>query len=180
MRGGASPASAAEPGVQTATCGGNGICAAVRAEKVNDGRSPQLRPFLRARYDIWYNHPDELALLLDDCVGANDKDQYGSTLLHIAADRDRVAAAKVLIAHGASKGIRDKAGKLPADYATSPEMKALLGPAGKAAPASGAAASRKTECAQKHRADAALCSDTTCKMSANRRWQQCLNTGRYW
>lgn len=155
---------------------GNGSCAAVRAEKINDGRQPSMRPFLRARDDIWYNHPDELALLLEDCVGANDKDQFGSTLLHIAADRDRVEAAKVLIAHGASKSVRDKDGKLPADYAKSPEMKALLGPAGKPAPVTG----RKTECEQKYRADAALCSDSTCKMSANRRWQQCLTTGRYW
>ena len=173
----AAPTSAAATTAQSAPAGGNGICAAVRAEKVNDGRSPAMRPFLRARDDIWYNHPDELALLLEDCVKANDKDQYGSTLLHIAADRDRVEAAKVLLAHGASKSARDKDGKRPADYATSPEMKALLGPAGPAKPA---ATDRKTECAQKHRADAALCSDTTCKMSANRRWEQCLKTGRYW
>ncbi|RYE03562.1 MAG: ankyrin repeat domain-containing protein [Sphingomonadales bacterium] len=165
---------------QAAPGGGNGICGAVRAEKINDGRSPQMRPFLRAKDNVWYNHPEELALLLEDCVGANDKDQYGSTLLHIAADRDRVEAAKVLIAHGASKTVRDKDGKLPADYATSPEMKALLGPASKAAPATGAAATRKVECEQKYRADAALCSDSTCKMRANRRWQQCLSTGNYW
>lgn len=180
MKSGAAPAPVAGAAPKAAPTGGNGMCAAVRAEKVNDGRQPSMRPFLRAKDDIWYNHPDELALLLEDCVGANDKDQYGSTLLHIAADRDRVEAAKVLLTHGASKSIRDKDGKLPADYATSPEMKALLGPAGKAAPVTGAAAKRKIECEQKYRADAALCSDTTCKMSANRRWQQCLNTGRYW
>lgn len=183
MRGGTpTPTPGATPpaAANAQATGGNGMCAAVRAEKVNDGRQPSMRPFLRAKDDIWYNHPDELALLLEDCVGANDKDQYGSTLLHIAADRDRVEAAKVLIAHGASKTIRDKDGKLPADYATSPEMKALLGPASKAAPVTGAAAGRKVECEQKYRADAALCSDTTCKMSANRRWQQCLSTGRYW
>jgi hypothetical protein len=173
------PAAGAAP-VKAAAAGGNGMCDAVRAEKVNDGRSPAMRPFLRAKDDIWYNHPDELALLLEDCVGANEKDQYGSTLLHIAADRDRVEAAKVLLAHGASKAIRDKDGKLPADYATSPEMKALLGPASPARPVTGAAATRKVECEQKYRADAALCSDSTCRMSANRRWQQCLNTGRYW
>lgn len=179
----AGPAVAVPGAGQTAKpapAGGNGVCATVRAEKVNDGRSPQLRPFLRAKDDIWYNHPEELALLLEDCVGANDKDQYGSTLLHIAADRDRVEAARVLLAHGASRNIRDKDGKLPADYAKTPEMKALLGPASKAAPATGPAASRKVECEQKFRADAALCSDLTCRMSANRRWQQCLNTGRYW
>ncbi|WP_066794592.1 ankyrin repeat domain-containing protein [Sphingomonas soli] len=184
MKAGTAPApgqaSAAGAPVQDASKGGNGICATVRAEKINDGRQPSMRPFLRAKDNVWYNQPEELALLLEDCVGANDKDQYGSTLLHIAADRDRVEAAKVLIAQGASKTIRDKDGKLPADYATSPEMKALLGPASPAKPATGAAASRKVECEQKYRADAALCSDSTCKMSANRRWQQCLNTGSYW
>jgi hypothetical protein len=172
MRAGAAPAhvAAAKP-----VAGANGMCAAVRAEKISDGRAPQLRPLLRARDDIWYNHPDELTLLLEDCVGANDKDPSGSTLLHIAADRDRIEAAKVLIAHGASRNNRDKSGKRPAAYATSPEMKALLGPAGKAAPVTA-----KQECEQKYRADAALCSDATCKTRANRRWQQCLSTGRYW
>ncbi|HEX8300468.1 ankyrin repeat domain-containing protein [Sphingomonas sp.] len=174
--GSASPTPAAAAPKPAASTGGNGICAAVRAEKINDGRQPSVRPLLRARDDLWYNHPDELALLLEDCVGVNDKDPSGSTLLHIAADRDRLEAAKVLLAHGASKGMRDSSGKLPADYATSPEMKALLGPAGKAPAVTG----RKIECQQKYRADAALCSDATCKMSANRRWQQCLSTGRYW
>ncbi|GAO39857.1 hypothetical protein SCH01S_39_01420 [Sphingomonas changbaiensis NBRC 104936] len=161
---------------------GNGACAAVIAERANNGRSAAMRPILRARDDIWYNHPDELALLLDDCVGANAKDDVGSTLLHTAASRDRVSAAKVLIAHGASRSARDRDGKVPADYATSAEMKALLGPPSPAAAAtrtaSGAAGDKK-ECAQKYQADVALCSDGTCRMRAMSHWQKCLKTGSY-
>lgn len=159
----------------------NGMCAAVRAEKVNDGRSPALRPLLKARDAIWYNHPEELAALLDDCVDANAKDG-GTTLLHIAAERDRLEAAKILLDHGASRSARDEDGKNAAAYAQSPEMKTLLGPATTAAEKSNGAASKggRKECEQKFQADAALASDTTGKARAYRRWQQCLKTGLYW
>lgn len=160
----------------------NGACAAVVAERANNGRSAAMRPILRARDDIWYNHPDELALLLDDCVDANAKDDVGSTLLHTAASRDRIEAAKVLLAHGASRAARDKDGKRPADYASSAEMKALLGPPSPAAPAPKAASANagdKKECAQKYQADVALCSDGTCRMRAMSHWQKCLKTGSY-
>jgi ankyrin repeat protein len=172
----------ARPAEATPGKGSNGACAAVIAERANNGRSAAMRPILRARDDIWYNHPDELALLLDDCVDANAKDDVGATLLHTAASRDRVSAAKMLIAHGASRVARDRDGKRPADYATSAEMKALLGPASPAAPAaktaSGAAGDKK-ECAQKYQADVALCSDGTCRMRAMSHWQKCLKTGSY-
>lgn len=161
----------------------NGACAAVVAERANNGRSAAMRPILRARDDIWYNHPDELALLLDDCVGANQKDDVGSGLLHTAASRDRIEAAKVLIAHGASRSLRDAAGRIPADYATSPEMKALLGPpSAKAGPTGAAMAGKgdRKECAQKYQADVALCSDGTCRMRAMSHWQKCLKTGSYY
>ena len=163
------------------SAGGNGACAAVIAERANNGRSPAMRPILRARDDIWYNHPEELALLLDDCVNANAKDDVGATLLHTAASRDRVSAAKVLLAHGASRAARDRDGKIPADYASSAEMKALLGPPSPAAAASksASAAGDKKECAQKYQADVALCSDGTCRMRAMSRWQKCLKTGSY-
>lgn len=170
-QGGGSPAKAS-----------NGTCAAAVNDPGNSGRSPVLRPVLTARDHIWYNKPVELGLLLDDCLDANAKDNSGWPLLHIAADRDRVEAAKVLLSHGASRTLRSPEGKIAADYATSPEMKALLGaPSTAAAPRqSGAATSNKVECEQKYRADAALCSDSTCRMSAMRKWQQCLKTGRYW
>ena len=157
-----------------------GVCAQVRADKINDGRSPAERPFLTARDAVWYNHPDELAALLDDCLGVNDVDQYGYTLLHHAADRDRVAIARILVQRGASRSLRNKDGKTAAALATSAEMKGLLGPAPAAAKPTSAADKRKLECRQKYEADAALASDSTGKMRAMRRWEQCLKTGRYW
>ncbi|WP_097093745.1 ankyrin repeat domain-containing protein [Novosphingobium sp. Chol11] len=178
----ASGQSAAAPGrAGTPSAAGNGMCAMVRSDPVNDGRSPAMRPFLKAKDAIWYNHPDELIGLIEDCVGVNDQDQYGWTLLHHAADRDRVALAKILLDHGARRSIRNKDGQTAPQLATSPEMKALLGAtSAKPAAATGPAASRKVECQQKYQADAALASDTTGKLRAMRRWQQCLNTGRYW
>lgn len=161
------------------TPGGTGMCAMVRAEQVNDGRSPAERPFLKAKDAVWYNHPDELTGLIEDCVNVNAQDQYGWTLLHQAADRDRVAIARILLDHGASRGLRNKDGQTAAQLATSAEMKALLGPAGPAAPAP-AASGRDKECQQKYQADVALCSDSTCRMRSNRKWQQCLKTGNYW
>ncbi|MBU2341760.1 MAG: ankyrin repeat domain-containing protein [Alphaproteobacteria bacterium] len=158
---------------------GNGMCAMVRAEQVNDGRSPALRPLLKAKDAVWYNHPDELIGLIEDCVGVDDQDQYGWTLLHHAADRDRVELAKILLDHGAKRSIRNKDGQTAPEVATSAEMKALLGPASTKL-ASPTADKRKLECRQKYEADAALASDTTGKMRAMRRWEQCLRTGRYW
>ena len=168
-------------GTQAATPparGANGMCAMARNEPASSSRPAALRPLLKAKDAIWYNHPDELAGLIEDCVGVNQQDQYGYTLLHHAADRDRVELARLLLERGASKAIRNKDGRTAAQLATSPEMKALLGSAtaAKPAPANG----RNAECQQKYRADAALCSDSTCKMGATRKWQQCLKTGRYW
>lgn len=173
-------AGAVAPAVQAPAraAGSNGMCEMARNEPASSSRPLSLRPLLKAKDAIWYNHPDELEGLLDDCVGVNQPDQYGYTLLHHAADRDRVALARLLLARGASKTLRNKDGKTAGQLATSPEMKALLGASAAAAPAP--ANARSTECQQKYRADAALCSDSTCKMSAMRKWQQCLKTGRYW
>lgn len=161
-----------------------GLCEIVLADRANDGRSPAERPFLTARDAIWYNHPDELTGLIEDCVGVDQQDAYGWTLLHHAAQRDRVPLAKILIDHGAKRTVRNKDGETAAQLATSAEMKALLGPAPAANKPAGrqgdASATRKLECRQKYEADAALASDSTGRMSAMRRWQQCLNTGRYW
>ena len=161
---------------------GNGMCATVRADPVNDGRSPAMRPFLKAKDAIWYNHPDQLAGLIEDCVGVDTQDQYGWTLLHYAADRDRVALAKILLDHGAKRTIANKDNRTAPALATSLEMKALLGAASvKPGPdVDPVADNRKVECQQKYRADAALASDSTDKMRAMRRWSQCLKTGLYW
>lgn len=178
MTGGvAATASSATPGKPAAP----GMCAKVRAETLNDGRSPAMRPFLRARDSVWYNNPDELTGLIEDCVKVDWQDDAGWTLLHQAADRDRVAIAKILLDHGASKALRNRDGQTAASLAKSPEMKALLGPA-PAAPVSRPTPGKgdSKECQQKYQADVALCSDTTCRMRSMRKWQQCLKTGSYW
>lgn len=180
--GAAATATAAAPSAApaTAAAGSNGMCAQARSNPASASRSPAMRPFLAAKDAIWYNHPDELAGLLEDCVGVADVDEYGWTLLHHAADRDRVPLAQILLQHGARSGPRNKDGQTAAHLATSAEMKALLGSdASTAMPASGDDR-RRLECRQKYEADAALASDSTGRMRAMRRWQQCLDTGRYW
>ena len=161
--------------------GGNGSCAAVRAETVNDGRSAAMRPFLKARDAVWYNHPDQLAALIEYCVGVDQRDSDGSTLLMAAAERGRIDAARALLDHGANCSLSSKNGDTALGLASTPEMKGLLASCAKgSAQAVSADAGRKKECRQKYEADAALCSDTTCKLSAQRHWSQCLKTGNYW
>lgn len=166
--------------VAAAPRGSNGMCEQARTDPASSHRSPAMRPFLAAKDAVWYNHPDELAGLLEDCVKVTDTDEYGWTLLHYAADRDRVPLAQILFEHGARSGPRNKDGQTAAYLATSVEMKALLGADTSAAVPQGADAQRRLECRQKYDADAALASDTTGKMSAMRRWQKCLDTGLYW
>jgi hypothetical protein len=174
-------AGAVEPAPAKGSASGNGTCAAVRAEPVNDGRSPAMRPFLKARDAVWYNHPDELAALIEDCVGVDQRDSDGSTLLMVAAERGRIDAARVLMNHGANCSLASKDGDTALGLAGTPEMKALLATCAKgSAKTVSADASRKKECQQKYQADSALCSDTTCKLSAQRKWGQCLKTGNYW
>ena len=181
-----SPASvataAAAPTIAASRGGGSGMCALARADPANDGRAASERPFLKAKDAIWYNHPDELAGLIEDCVKVDQQDRYGWTLLHHAADRDRVALARILLDHGAKRTLRNKDGKTAPQLATSAEMRAMLGPAGASTGASPPSAEdrRKRECRQKYEADAALASDSTGRMRAMRRWEQCLKTGRYW
>ena len=165
---------------RAAAAGSNGMCAAVRAEKINDGRSPTLRPWLRARDDVWYDHPDEITLLLEDCVDADQQEGEARwTLLHHAAQRDRVEIAKILLSYGANPSIRNREGERAADLAKSPEMAALLGPKAAPRPAAGATSARAKECLAKREADAALCSDQTCRMRTLTKQQQCLKTGLY-
>jgi ankyrin repeat protein len=178
--GGAPQATAAGEPVAAAPAGSNGMCEQARSDPASASRSPAMRPFLAAKDAIWYNHPDQLAGLLEDCVSVGEADEYGWTLLHHAADRDRIELARILLAHGAASGPRNRDGQTAAHLATSAEMKALIGSDATAAAPANAADARRLECRQKYEADAALASDSTGRMSAMRRWQQCLDTGRYW
>jgi ankyrin repeat protein len=54
------------------------------------------------------------------------RDGYGRTPLHIAAERNNIVGAKMLIEAGAKIMPRDKEGKTPLDYAESGEMIKLL------------------------------------------------------
>lgn len=177
---GASAPSGAREAARGSAPGSTGMCAMVRAENVNDGRSPALRPALKAKDAVWYNNADELIGLIEDCVKVNEPDQYGWTLLHHAADRDRVAIARILLDHGALKNIRNRDGQTAPQLATSPEMKVLLGTAAAVPATASRLTGRALECRQKYEADAALSSDSTGRMRAMRRWQQCLKTGLYW
>lgn len=175
----ATPVAAASAG--NAGVASNGTCAAARAEPTNNGRPASSRPFLKARDDVWHNHPDELALLIEDCVPVDQRDSDGSTLLMVAADRDRIDAARVLMAHGANCSLTSTRGDSALGLAKSAEMRTLLsGCKASAAIPVAASGQRKTECQQKYQADAALCSDSSCRATAQRKWGQCLKTGNYW
>lgn len=171
---------AAAVGADHTAPAGNGMCERARNDPASSSRSSAMRPFLAAKDAVWYNHPDELAGLIEDCVKVTDTDEYGWTLLHHAADRDRVPLAQILVAHGATSGARNKDGQTAAHLAKSAEMKGLLGTDTSAAVPSSAQDKRRLECRQKYEADAALASDTTGRMSAMRRWEKCLETGLYW
>ncbi|GMK59316.1 hypothetical protein CspeluHIS016_0703310 [Cutaneotrichosporon spelunceum] len=60
---------------------------------------------------------EALAKLLDD-TNVNAKDEYGFTMLHLAVDRGRVEAVKLLLDRGADKSILDPDGQTAHDLAT--------------------------------------------------------------
>jgi ankyrin repeat protein len=146
----------------------------------NDGRSPAMRPRLEARDAVWYNNPAQLVALLDAGLNVNALDET-ETLLHAAAWRDRVDIARILLQRGASTTIRDKDGKLPRDYAQSPEMRALLGGGQAAAPAPAPVAAN-AHCQRMWNEATVLCgaSATSCKISASIQYQSCLKTGTWY
>lgn len=177
---GGGPAAAKTP----PTPAGNGACAAANANPANDGRTAATRPRLQARDAVWYNQPGELTALLDDCVGINSKDTDGGTLLHAAAERNRIDIAKLLISRGANKAATDKSGKRPADYAASPEMRALLGApsAAKAPVAAPAGGANEAYCKSMWHEATALCGlgAGRCTMTASTRYSACLKSGTWY
>ncbi len=64
----AQPAPAPEPRQPAAPAASTGMCEMARNDPASSSRSPALRPFLAAKDAVWYNHPDELTGLLEDCV----------------------------------------------------------------------------------------------------------------
>lgn len=149
----------------------------------NDGRNASNRARLEARDAVWYNNKAELEAILDEGLDVNALDETSrETLLHAAAWRDRLDIARMLIARGAKKTIRDKDGKLAADYAQSPAMKALLGPGSKAAPQSKAPAKGDSHCKTMWNEATALCGlgNTSCNTSAHIRYQACLKKGTWY
>jgi ankyrin repeat protein len=151
---------------------------------LNDGRNASNRPRLEARDAVWYNNIGQLTAILDEGLDVNALDETGrETLLHAAAWRDRIEIAKLLLARGASKTIRDKDGKLAADYAQSPAMRALLGAGSKAAPAqSKAPAKGDDHCKVMWREATALCSigNSSCNTNAHIKYQACLKKGTWY
>jgi len=149
----------------------------------NDGRSPQMRPRLEARDAVWYNHPDELAALLDNGLDVNMPDEDNrETLLHAAAGRDRLEIARLLLARGANRSLKDKDGKRPLDYARSPEMRALLGGESVRPLPPPAPSTQDDHCKKMWHEATALCGigNSTCNTSAHVRYQKCQKTGTWY
>ncbi|MCP3734318.1 hypothetical protein M9979_05425 [Sphingomonas sp. RP10(2022)] len=89
------------------------------------------------------------------------------------------SAMEQLVAHGTA--LRAAAAQASGMPAVRPTAKPSPAPVAKAAPPKPAALpARKKECEAQHLADIRLCYDSACKMVTYRRWQQCLDTGRYW
>lgn len=152
--------------------------------------------FNDARYYIVIDDAKTLALVDSGQFDINFQDDEGYTILHYAADANRLDLVKALLARGADPNLKSARGRTPYDMATSAMVRATLKPPTTAASApqtpaplaaspsrnlsSGAEDPRRKQCNAKWHADQALCSDTTCKMATYRKWQQCLKTGRYW
>jgi ankyrin repeat protein len=57
------------------------------------------------------NNTVKLLALLDEGVEVNQRDEYGSTALHWAAQHGSVEMVKVLLSRGADVHLKDKAGE---------------------------------------------------------------------
>ena len=66
------------------------------------------------------------AFLVDKGARIDDADDRGRTALMTAAELDHPAMAELLLAHGAKKDLRDKAGKTAAEITTNTEIRAKL------------------------------------------------------
>lgn len=131
-----------------------------------------------------------LAMVDSGQVSVSDTNPDGYTLLHYAADGNRLKLVKALLERGANPDAKAKTGSTPWDMASSSSVKTALKAAMKGAPArptfsapsargsattspgsSGPAESKVSasdkncaDCNKKWKADYDLCTDTTCKM----------------
>jgi len=76
-------------------------------------------------------------------------DAQKMSLLHVAAMCGRLETAKFLLEKGADKTLRDGHGRLAADYAQTPALRALLQPPAPAKDAKGAAKDEQSAAGEK-------------------------------
>lgn len=184
------------------------VCAALAAAAVA-GPATALAgdPFEDARYYVTIDDARVLELVDGGQVGVTDANPEGYTLLHYAADANRLELVNALLERGANPDARAQSGSTPWDMATAPSVKAVLKGAMKAAPrtpvasapsvvggksasaspatsrtagAAGKADVNRADCNKKWKADYNLCGDSTCKMTTYRKHAKCLKTGLYW
>lgn len=181
------------------------ILVAVAAAMLGAGSVAVARgdPFNDARYYIAIDDAKTLALVDSGQFDINFQTDEGFSILHYAADANRLDLVKALLARGADADLKSARGRTAYDMATAPLVKAALKarmasapvaprssspgsssrvvrPDGSAGTTAGTADPRRKQCSAKWNADQALCSDSTCKMTTYRKWQQCLKSGRYW
>lgn len=179
------------------------ILVALAAAMIGAGGTAIARgdAFGDARYYIVIDDAKTLALVDSGQFDINFQNDEGYSILHYAADANRLDLVKALLARGADADLKSARGRTPYDMASAPLVKAalrgrmaaapvapqaaapsIMAPARAASPiaTNGADDPRRKQCNAKWHADQALCSDTTCKMTTYRKWQQCLKTGRYW
>lgn len=151
-----------------------------------------------ARYYAASKDIPHLKTMLDRGMSVNIRNAEGWSLLMIAAEAGDVEMVKFLLSRGAYPDVTNMSGRSAFDVTASSEINALLKPAAAkpsasvasatapkaspvpAKPKSAAEQKRSDFCQSQYRAAvAAFCSDTTCTMRENRKWSECLKTGRY-
>lgn len=136
-------------------------------------RDPQV--WKSARDAIWYNKLDELDRLLDAGLDINMTDDFGYSLLAVAADRGKADFVQHLLDRGANRNIATKKGERPVDLTQSQAVRDILGGTPRAPAAGNAYCTRLKDEALR------LCgtSDSFCRTQALNKQQSCNKTGRW-
>lgn len=131
-----------------------------------------------AMTELQSRHPD--ANGVPDCGGATATADGGSyRAMDDSALIDAIEVLSSELAALVARGEALQSGRAVAPAPTSqPVRSPRRPPARSAKPVPDE--TRKKQCEAQQHADAALCSDSSCRMATYRRWQQCLATGRYW